>query len=204
MDNAAIFLGFAIVLGSLTVHEWAHAWTADRLGDPTARMLGRVSFNPLVHIDPIGTVLLPLVGLLAAGVVFGWAKPVPVNVSRLGHPKRDFMMVAAAGPASNIVLAIAAALLFRALGGYEILGTTMGRAVYLAVSMNILLAVFNMLPVPPLDGGNVLAGLLPDGFAPVIQMLRQFGFLILLALIFSGVLNTVVGPVADAIERLLI
>ena len=204
MDNAAIFLGFAIVLGSLTVHEWAHAWTADRLGDPTARMLGRVSFNPLVHIDPIGTVLLPLVGLLAAGVVFGWAKPVPVNVSRLGHPKRDFMMVAAAGPASNIVLAIAAALLFRALGGYEILGTTMGRAVYLAVSMNILLAVFNMLPVPPLDGGNVLAGLLPDGFAPVIQMLRQFGFLILLALIFSGVLNTVVGPVADAIERILI
>ena len=167
-------------------------------------MLGRVSFNPLVHIDPIGTVLLPLVGLLAAGVVFGWAKPVPVNVSRLGHPKRDFMMVAAAGPASNIVLAIAAALLFRALGGYEILGTTMGRAVYLAVSMNILLAVFNMLPVPPLDGGNVLAGLLPDGFAPVIQMLRQFGFLILLALIFSGVLNTVVGPVADAIERILI
>jgi Zn-dependent protease len=204
LDNAAIFLGFAIVLGSLTVHEWAHAWTADRLGDPTARMLGRVSFNPLVHIDPIGTVLLPLVGLLAAGVVFGWAKPVPVNVSRLGHPKRDFMMVAAAGPASNIVLAIAAALLFRALGGYEILGTTMGRAVYLAVSMNILLAVFNMLPVPPLDGGNVLAGLLPDGFAPVIQMLRQFGFLILLALIFSGVLNTVVGPVADAIERILI
>jgi Zn-dependent protease len=204
LDNAAIFIGFAIVLGSLTVHEWAHAWTADRLGDPTARLLGRVSFNPIVHIDPIGTVLLPLVGLLAAGVVFGWAKPVPVNVSRLGHPKRDFMLVAAAGPASNIVLAIAAALLFRALGGYEILGTTMGRAVYLAVSLNVLLAVFNMLPVPPLDGGNVLAGLLPDGFAPVIHMLRQFGFLILLALIFSGVLNTVVGPIADAIERILI
>ena len=192
------------MLGSLTVHEWAHAWSADRLGDPTARMLGRVSFNPIVHIDPIGTVLLPLVGLFAAGVVFGWAKPVPVNVSRLGHPKRDFMLVAAAGPASNIVLAIAAALLFRALGGYEILGTTLGRAVYLAVSMNVLLAVFNMLPVPPLDGGNVLAGLLPDGFAPAFNVLRQFGFLILLALIFSGVLNTVVAPVADAIERLLI
>ena len=204
MDIAAILLGLAVVLASLTVHEWAHAWTADRLGDPTARMLGRVSFNPVVHIDPIGTVLLPLVGMMTAGVVFGWAKPVPVNVSRLGSPKRDFMLVAAAGPASNILLAIGAAVVFHAVGAHETLGSVAGRAIYFAVSINILLAVFNMLPVPPLDGGNVLAGLLPDSFAPAINMLRQFGFLILLALIFSGVLNTVVAPVADAIERLLI
>ena len=192
------------MLASLTVHEWAHAWTADRLGDPTARLLGRVSFNPIVHIDPIGTVLLPLIGMLGAGVVFGWAKPVPVNVSRLGSPKRDFMFVAAAGPISNILLAVAAALVFRAIGAHETLGTVGGRAVYFALSINVLLAVFNMLPVPPLDGGNVLAGLLPDSFAPVINMLRQFGFVILIALIFSGVLNTVVAPVADAIERFLI
>ena len=204
MDISALILGFGVVLASLTVHEWAHAWTADRLGDPTARMLGRVSFNPIVHIDPIGTVLLPVVGMLTAGVVFGWAKPVPVNVSRLGHPKRDFMMVAAAGPASNIVLAMGAAALFHLTGGHEALGTALGRAVYFAVYINILLAVFNMLPVPPLDGGNVLAGLLPDRFAPAIHMLRQYGFLILLALIFSGVLNTVVAPIADAIERMLI
>ena len=204
LDITAIILGLAVVLASLTVHEWAHAWTADRLGDPTARMLGRVSFNPAVHIDPIGTILLPLVGMMTAGVVFGWAKPVPVNVSRLGHPKRDFMLVAAAGPASNLVLATAAAVVFHLTGAHETLGTVVGRAIYFAVSINVLLAVFNMLPVPPLDGGNVLAGLLPDSFAPALQWLRQFGFIILLALIFSGVLTTVVTPVADAIERLLI
>ena len=204
MDISALILGFGVVLASLTVHEWAHAWTADRFGDPTARLLGRVSFNPLVHIDPIGTILLPLIGMLGAGIVFGWAKPVPVNVSRLGHPKRDFMVVAAAGPASNILLAILAALVFHLTGAHETLGTVFGRALYFAVSINVLLAVFNMLPVPPLDGGNVLAGLLPDRFAPVIHMLRQYGFLILLALIVSGVLNTVVAPIADAIERMLI
>ena len=204
MDIASLILGFAVVLASLTVHEWAHAWTADRLGDPTARMLGRVSFNPIVHIDPIGTVLLPLLAMFTTGFIFGWAKPVPVNISRLGHPKRDFMIVAAAGPASNIVLAIGAALVFHGLGAHESLGSLLGRAIYFAVSINILLAVFNMLPVPPLDGGNVLAGLLPDSFAPLINGLRQFGFIILLFLIVSGVLRTVVEPVADFIEGLLI
>lgn len=204
MDIAAILLGFGVVLASLTVHEWAHAWTADRLGDPTARLLGRVSFNPIVHIDPIGTVLLPLIGLFTAGVIFGWAKPVPVNVSRLGHPKRDFMIVAAAGPASNIVMAIGAALLLQAMGGYAALGGTLARMIYFALSINVLLAVFNMLPVPPLDGGNVLAGLLPDRFAPVIQMLRQYGFIIVLVLVVTGVFSIIVTPIANAIERLLL
>lgn len=204
LDIADILFSFGVVLASLTVHEWAHAWTADRLGDPTARLLGRVSFNPVVHIDPIGTILVPLIGFFTAGFVFGWAKPVPVNVSRLGHPKRDFMMVAAAGPASNLVMAGAAALLLQLMGGHVALGGALGQMLYFALSINVLLAVFNMLPVPPLDGGNVLAGLLPDRFAPVIQMLRQFGFIILLLLVVSGVVNIVVLPVANAIERLLL
>jgi Zn-dependent protease len=204
LDIASILLVLGVVLASLTVHEWAHAWTADRLGDPTARMLGRVSFNPIVHIDPIGTIILPLVAIFTTGFIFGWAKPVPVNVSRLGHPKRDFMIVAAAGRASNRLLATAAARVFRVVGGLESMADPVTRVLYFAVSINVLLAVFNMLPVPPLDGGNVLAGLLPDTFAPLINGLRQYGFLILLALIMSGILRTVIEPVSNFVERLLL
>jgi Zn-dependent protease len=204
LDIASILIVFAVVLASLTVHEWAHAWTADRLGDPTARLLGRVSFNPIVHIDPIGTVVLPLMAMFTTGFIYGWAKPVPVNISRLGHPKRDFMIVAAAGPASNLAIATAAALVFRSVGGLESAGEPAMRVLYFAVSINVLLAVFNMLPVPPLDGGNVLSGLLPDRFAPLINGLRQYGFIILLALIVSGVLRNVIEPVSDFLERLLL
>ncbi|CAN5876272.1 site-2 protease family protein [soil metagenome] len=204
MDIASILLVLSVVLASLTVHEFAHAWTADRLGDPTARMLGRVSFNPLVHIDPIGTIVLPLLAMFTTGFIFGWAKPVPVNTARLRHPKRDFMIVAAAGPASNLVLATAAALVFRSVGGVESMADPLTRLLYFAVSINVLLAVFNMLPVPPLDGGNVLAGLLPDRYAPVINGLRQYGFLILLALIMTGMLRTIIEPVSSFLERLLL
>jgi Zn-dependent protease len=204
LDIASILIVFTVVLASLTVHEWAHAWTADRLGDPTARMLGRVSFNPVVHIDPIGTIVLPLLAMFTTGFIFGWAKPVPVNISRFGNPKRDFMIVAAAGPASNLAIATAAALVFRSLGGLESAGDPVMRLLYFAVSINVLLAVFNMLPVPPLDGGNVLAGLLPDSFAPLINGLRQYGFIILLALIVSGVLRNVIEPISDSLERLLL
>ena len=204
LDITSLLIVLGVVLGSLTVHEWAHAWTANHLGDPTARLLGRVSFNPVVHIDPIGTVILPLFAALTTGFVFGWAKPVPVNVSQLGHPKRDFMIVAAAGPASNIAIAIVAAMAFRAFGGIEAMAEPVNRFLYLVVSLNVLLAVFNMIPLPPLDGGNVLAGLLPDSYAPVINGLRQYGFLILLALIVTGTVRTVVGPISNLVERVLL
>jgi Zn-dependent protease len=201
VDYTIILIELAIVLGSLTVHEAAHAWTADRLGDPTARMLGRISFNPMVHIDPIGTILLPLVAALSGLPILGWAKPVPVNVSRLRDPRRDFMLVAAAGPASNILLAIGAAAVIRlTLGGTASTAPVLLQIVFI----NVLLAVFNLVPVPPLDGGNVLAGLLPRSAAGVFALLRPYGFLVLYALMFTGALSAIVIPPSSFLIRLLL
>jgi Zn-dependent protease len=193
---------FAIVLGSLTVHEAAHAWSADRLGDPTARMLGRLSLNPIVHMDLIGTVILPLIAVFSNFPIIGWAKPVPVNTSRLRNPRRDFMLVAAAGPASNLLLALAGALAVRAaLGGG---GLTSGHPLVQIVLINVLLAVFNLVPVPPLDGGNVLAGLLPPSAATVFARVRPYGFIVLYGLMLSGALTTMIVPPASFLLRLLL
>ena len=205
MDIISQLVAFAIVLGSLTVHEWAHARTADALGDSTARMLGRVSFNPAVHIDLLGTIVLPLLAIISGLPILGWAKPVPVNMSRLREPKRDFMIVAAAGPISNLVIAALAALTFRALGGFAVTGEMLSvQLLYMAVSINVLLAVFNLLPIPPLDGGNVLAGLLPDHMSGLLLMLRQYGFLILYGLLFTGILRRLLDPPQDFLLRLLL
>jgi Zn-dependent protease len=201
VDYTFILVELATVLGSLTVHEAAHAWTADRLGDPTARLLGRVSFNPIVHIDPIGTIVLPLVAALSGLPILGWAKPVPVNVSRLGQPRRDFMLVAAAGPASNIVLAVLAALAIRLAVPAS---ATIPTALLQIVFINVLLAVFNLVPVPPLDGGNVLAGMLPRGAASLFVALRPYGFLVLYALMFTGALSAIVMPPSYFLIRLLL
>jgi Zn-dependent protease len=202
LDYTVILVAFGIVLASLTVHEWAHAWSADRLGDPTARMLGRVSFNPAVHIDPIGTIVLPLLAMFSGFPILGWAKPVPVNTSRLGNPRRDFMIVAAAGPASNIVMAALAAIVFHVTGGPT--GSLTSGLLQMAVQINILLAVFNMLPIPPLDGGNVLAGLLPDSMGGLLNGLRSYGFIVLYALLLTGVLTRIIMPPVTFLERLFL
>ena len=195
---------FAILVLSLSFHEAAHAWAADRLGDSTARTLGRLTLNPLAHIDWIGTVLFPLIAIYSNFPLIGWAKPVPVNMRQLKSPRRDFAIVAAAGPASNVVLAIGFTFLYAVLGGDLGIPTRMAQLIYLGVSLNVLLAVFNLLPVPPLDGGNVLAGLLPESLAQVIDQLRPWGFLILYALLFTGVLGQYVFPIAAEITQWLI
>src|SRR5262245_3579717 len=161
----------------------SHAWTADRLGDPTARLAGRISLNPLVHADLIGTVLFPLLALVTGAPLIGWANPVPVNVRRLNRPRRDYVLTAVAGPASHLVLAFAASVLLSLLPvspqtlHHANLSAPLAAILSRAKVLNVLLAVFNMIPIPPLDGGNVLAALLPLRLAQQFNRLRQYGAL---------------------------
>lgn len=174
------------VLLAITLHEAAHGWVAWKLGDDTAQRAGRVSFNPLRHVDPFGTIVLPAMLLIArAPFLFGWAKPVPVNFYRLANPRRDMVLVAAAGPGINLLMAVAAAAALHVVpllpaGSQDWIGANLANAILI----NALLCIFNLLPLPPLDGGRIAVGLLPDGLARPLARLERWGLLIILGLVF--------------------
>ncbi len=187
------------VMFAITLHEAAHGYAARYFGDSTAYMLGRISLNPLRHIDPIGTLLVPLLTMLVGGILFGWAKPVPVNFGNLRHPKRDMLWVAAAGPASNLLMALGWALVMKLAtlmpdSALSLPMALMGKA---GVSINAVLLVLNLLPLPPLDGGRIMVSLLPNHLAWRFAELERYGFFILIGLLFLGALDSILWPLID-------
>jgi len=197
------------VLLAIVLHEVAHGKVADMLGDDTARWMGRLTLNPISHIDPIGTVLIPLVLLvMGSPFLFGYAKPVPVNFNKLRNPKRDMILVALAGPLTNLALAIASALLlwvaFHMPESMRWFAEPLAMMCQASILINVVLFVFNLLPIPPLDGGRVAVGLLPKHLAYQLERIEPYGFFIIIGLLVLGVFQTVLGPIIYGIGKALV
>jgi Zn-dependent protease len=218
IDIGTVLIQFAVLLFSLSIHEASHAWMADRLGDYTARYLGRVTLNPIPHIDPIGTILFPLLQFFTHFPLIGWAKPVPINSIHLRNPHRDQIFISLAGPASNLVAACVAFCFLVVMKivspearGFIDMGLLSKGSylapilliLYYAMLINVLLAFFNLIPIPPLDGHWILYGLLPSGAASVLERMGSYGFLVLYALMFFGVFSIILNPVVGFILGLL-
>ncbi len=195
------------VIFAITLHEAAHGYAARHFGDQTAWLAGRISLNPLRHIDLLGTIVIPVMILLVSGgeFLFGYAKPVPVDFGRLRHPKRDMLWVAAAGPAANLVMALGWACLLKLAwvmpgNAFTVPLSEMGK---IGITVNVVLMVLNLLPLPPLDGGRIAVSLLPSGLAWRFAQLERWGFPILLVLLFSGILGAIMTPLVVLVARLI-
>jgi Zn-dependent protease len=193
------------VIFAITVHEAAHGYAAKHFGDMTAYNAGRITLNPIKHIDLFGTILLPAMTILLGGILFGWAKPVPVDFSRLRHPKKDMLWVAAAGPTSNFLMAIFWVFVIKfSMGAPEAISYPLAMMGKAGISINIVLMVLNLLPLPPLDGGRIAVSLLPMPYAVKFAQIERYGFLILIALMFSGILSKILDPFINAVYALII
>ena len=199
------------VLLAITLHEAAHGYVARHFGDPTAYLAGRISLNPLRHVDPIGTILVPGAILVASKLIggsamlFGWAKPVPVDFARLRHPKQDMLWVAAAGPGTNLLMAVGWAALLKATIAMEpgLLSAFLAGNARAGIEINAVLMLLNLLPIPPLDGGRIAVSLLPHRLAWQFSKLEPYGLAILLVLLFTDILGRILGPLLGVFFRLL-
>ncbi len=191
-----------IFIFAVIIHEVAHGWAAYRLGDPTAKYLGRLTLNPISHIDPIGTVVLPiLLMIMNSPVVFGWAKPVPINFLALRNPKKDIIYVGLAGPLANIIFAFILAALFRLFAVMH--SPVLAELVFSSIVINLFLAAFNLIPLPPLDGSRILFGLLPARLAVRYMSIEKYGFIILFILIWLGFIDWFVNPMVSILAKVI-
>lgn len=204
-----------VVLFAITVHEASHGWAALKMGDPTAYHMGRITLNPIRHIDPIGTILLPLILIIMGAPPFGWAKPVPVNPLNLKDPRKDNMIISIAGPASNIAVAVIAFIILKILmslyprllyaggGGASSLISPLITIIYLTIVINVILAFFNLIPIPPLDGSGVVTGLISEEAAQKYEQIRPYGFFILILLIMTGFIGRILGVVIRIVNTFI-